>query len=119
MSDDLKKKMDELLMGFYNFEKKTDENFSKMDSKIDGLENKINNLESRMDNLENRMDSLENRMDSLENRMNSLETKVDDLEIKMDSRFDNVEKSIRSIKGIVGENMSDIADINRRLGKAK
>lgn len=97
MSNQVEEKIDKLLSGFYNFEKRTDENFSK---------------------LSNRMDSLEGRMDNLENRMDSLETKVDSLEVKMDSRFDSVEKSIRSIKGIVGENMSDIADINRRLGKA-
>ena len=90
MSNQIEEKIDKLLSGFYNFEKKTDKNFLK----------------------------LEKRMDDLESRMDKLETKVDGLEVKMNSRFDSVEKSIRSIKGIVGENMSDIADINRRLGKA-
>ena len=104
MSNQVEEKIDKLLNGFYNFEKRTDENFSK--------------LSNRMDSLEGRMDNLENRMDNLENRMDGLENTVNDMGIKMDSRFDNLEKRVRSIKGIVGENMADIADINRRLGQA-
>lgn len=45
---------------------------------------------------------------------NQVEEKID----KLLSRFYNFEKRVKSIKGIVGENMPDIADINRRLGKA-
>ena len=96
MEDRVEEKIDKLLTGFYNFEKRTEKNFSE---------------------LNDRMSNLENRMDSIESRMDSLETNMDNLDKNMNSRFDTLEKRIRSIKGIVGENMADIADINKRIEK--
>ena len=117
MEDRVEEKIDKLLIGFYNFEKRTEENFSKLNDRMSNLESRMDSLENRMENLESRMDSLENRMNSLENRMDSLESNMDNLDKNINSRFDTLEKRIRSIKGIVGENMADIADINKRIEK--
>ena len=102
MSSEIDKKIDELLAAFNNFSK---------DIESKSFKEKTNN------NSQNRKNTLEEKNNNIDEEMIDLKRRMVKLEDKMDNRFDILEKRIRSIMGIVGENMADIADINKRIEK--
>ena len=86
-----------VIFSLERFEKKTEENFEKVNSRLDNIENGITELKGDVKTINTRLDNVEGEI------------------VKVNTRLDNIEDDVAELKDDVAELKGDVKNINKNL----